>query len=135
MIQQLSVKMEALPQPTIAALNVWTVCGGLELSVACDIRIASNQAQFSKKAVPAGFVSEVGAAFNLAKLIGKEKAQEMILTGRPYNAEEVLRMGLVDRMVPHDQRMSAAMGLPADIAVNPWLSVRYAKQLAGRRRL
>jgi enoyl-CoA hydratase len=129
LIQQMVIKLEGLPQPTIAALNGWTVGGGLEASVACDMRIASDKAEFTEAAVPAGFVSEVGAAFALPKLIGKGKALEMILTGRTYTAQEALDMGLVDRVVPHKELMDHTMALAGEIASNPWLSVRRAKEL------
>lgn len=129
LLQQMVIKLEGLPQPTIAALNGITVGGGLETSVACDMRIASDQAKFTEAGVSAGFVAEVGAAFALPKLVGKGKAMEMILTGRLYTAQEALDMGLVDRVVPHDQLMEAAMELAAQIARNPWLSVRRAKEL------
>ncbi len=129
LLQKMVLKIEGLPQPTIAALNGITVGGGLETSVACDIRIASEKAKFTEAGVAAGFVAEVGAAFALPKLIGKGKAIEMILTGDVYDAAQALEMGLVDHVVPHDKLMERALDLAARIAVNPWLSVRRAKEL------
>jgi enoyl-CoA hydratase len=129
MLQRMVLKIEGLPQPTIAAINGITVGGGLETTVACDIRIASEKARFTEAGVAAGFVAEVGAAFALPRLIGKGKAIEMILTGDVYNAEQALEMGLVDRVVPHEQLMERALDLAGRIACNPYLSVRRAKEL------
>jgi enoyl-CoA hydratase len=129
LLQKMVLKIEALPQPTIAALNGICVGGGLETAVACDMRIASEKAKFTEAGVAAGFVAEVGAAFALPRLIGKGKAIEMILTGDLYDAKQALEMGLVDHVVPHEQLMERALDLAGRIAVNPWLSVRRAKEL------
>lgn len=123
------LKFEDLPQPTIAAINGWVVGGALELCAAADMRVASERAKFAEMGVSAGFVCEVGGARNLPKLIGKGKATEMILTGRTYDAAEAYEMGLVDHVTKHDELMDVAMKLAADIAFNPWLSVRHAKKL------
>jgi enoyl-CoA hydratase len=122
-------KFENLPQVTIAAINGWAVGAGLELITMADIRMASDQARFSEAAVVAGFVTESGGTRNLPKLIGKGRALEMILTGRVVEAEEAERIGLVDRVVPHDRLMDAAMELASTIAIQPYLSVLHAKQL------
>ena len=129
LIHRAVLKFEDLPQPTIAAINGWTVGGSLELCAAADIRIASENAKFAEMGVSAGFVSEVGGARNLPKLIGKGKAMEMILTGRTYNAAQALEMGLVDEVTAPDRLIDTAFALAADIAFNPWLSVRHAKKL------
>ena len=123
------LKFEDLPQPTIAAINGWVVGGALELCAAADIRMASDWAKFAEMGVSAGFVCEVGGARNLTKLIGKGKAMEMILTGRTYEAPEALDIGLIDHVTAHDELLDGAIKLAGDIAFNPWLSVRYAKQL------
>lgn len=129
LLQKMVLKIERLPQPTIAALNGITVGGGLETAVACDIRIASDRAKFTEAGVAAGFVAEVGAASSLPRLVGKGKAIEMILTGDLYSAEQALEMRLVDHVVPHAQLMERALDLAGRIAVKPWLSVRRAKEL------
>ncbi len=128
-MQSCARKFENLPQVTIAAVNGWAVGAGLELIALADIRLASDQAKFSEAAVTAGFVTEIGGARNLPKLIGKGRALEMILTGRVVEAEEAERIGLVDRVMPHEQLMDAAFELASTIAIQPYLSVLHAKQL------
>ncbi len=128
-MQRYGRKFENLPQVTIAAINGWTVGAGLELAALADIRIASEQAKFTEAAVAQGFVTETGGTRNLPKLIGKGKALEMILTGRVVEAKEAGEIGLVDRVVPHDQLMSEAIKLAAKIACQPYVSVIHAKSL------
>ena len=128
-LQRCFRKLEDLPPVTIAAINGWAVGAGLEMCTLCDLRIASDQARLGEIAVPAGFVPEAGGARNLPKLIGVGKALEMILTGKRVDAQEAERIGLVDRVVPHDKLMDEAFDLAGQIASNPYLSVRHAKDL------
>jgi enoyl-CoA hydratase len=95
----------------------------------CDLRFASTKAKLGEVAVPAGFLPESGGARNLPKLVGVGKALEMILTGKIVGAEEAEQIGLVDRVIPHEKLMEEAMAFAAQVATNPYLSVRYAKQL------
>lgn len=122
-------KLEDLEAVTIAAINGPAVGLGLELCTLCDMRIASEKARLGEVAVPAGFVPESGGARNLPKLVGVGRAMEMILTGRIVEAQEAERIGLVDRLVPHDDLLKEVLALAGRIAMNPYLSVRYAKQL------
>ena len=128
-LQRAFRKIEDLPQITIAAINGPAVGIGLEICTLCDLRIASDRAKLGEVAVPAGFLPESGGARNLPKLVGVGKALEMILTGRIVEAEEAERMGLVERVVPHDDLLDEVMALAGQIASNPYLSVRYAKEL------
>ncbi len=129
LMQRYGRKLEDLPQVTIAAVNGWAVGAGLELVTLADIRIASDRAKFTEAAVRQGFVTETGGTRNLPKLIGKGRALEMILTGRVVEAVEAERIGLVDRVVAHEQLMEAAMDLASDIAAQPYLSVLHAKEM------
>lgn len=129
LLQRIAKKLEDLPQPTIAAINGWAVGAGLELATCCDMRMASESAVLGEVAVPAGFVTESGGARNLPKLIGKGRALDMILRGRRVPASEALEMGLVEWVVDHDSLMTEAIKVAGDIATNPWLSVRKAKEL------
>jgi enoyl-CoA hydratase/carnithine racemase len=102
-IQRAIRKLEALQAITIAAINGPAVGIGLELATACDIRYASDKARLGEVAVPAGFVPESGGARNLPKLVGMGRAMEMILTGEIVDAAEAHRIGLVERVFPHDE--------------------------------
>jgi len=128
-LQRAFRKLEDLPPVTIAAINGPAVGIGLEMCTLCDLRIASDKAKLGEVAVPAGFLPESGGARNLPKLIGIGKALEMILTGRIIDAAEAERIGLVERVVPHDTLLDEVMALAGQIASNPYLSVRYAKEL------
>lgn len=128
-LQRAFKKLEDLPPVTIAAINGPAVGIGLEMCTLCDLRIASDRARLGEVAVPAGFLPESGGARNLPKLVGIGKALELILTGRIIDAAEAERIGLVERVVPHDQLMAEVMKMAGQIASNPYLSVRYAKEL------
>ncbi len=128
-LQRAFKKFEDLQPITIAAINGAAVGIGLEICTLCDLRIASDRAKLGEVAVPAGFLPESGGARNLPKLIGVGKALELILTGRIIDAEEAERIGLVERVVPHDKLLDEVFALASQIASNPYLSVRYAKEL------
>lgn len=128
-LQRAFKKFEDLPPITIAAINGPAVGIGLEICTLCDLRIASDRAKLGEVAVPAGFLPESGGARNLPKLVGVGKALELILTGRIIEAAEAERIGLVERVVPHDNLLDEVFKLAGEIASNPYLSVRYAKEL------
>lgn len=122
-------KLEELPQPVIACIDGAAVGAGFEMAIACDLRIGSEALRLSEIAVPAGFVSEWSCPRNLPKLVGLGLATELILTGRFVYAEEALRVGLVNRVVPRDKLQDEALQWAGRIAVLPRLGVRYAKEL------
>lgn len=128
-LQRCFKKLEDLAPITIAAINGAAVGIGMELAMLCDLRFASTKAKLGEVAVPAGFLPESGGARNLPKLVGVGKALDMILTGKIVGAEEAEKIGLVDRVIPHEKLMEEAMAFAAQVATNPYLSVRYAKQL------
>ncbi len=128
-LQRAFKKFEDLQPITIAAINGPAVGIGLEICTLCDLRIASDKAKLGEVAVPAGFLPESGGARNLPKLVGVGKALELILTGRIIEAEEAERIGLVERVVAHDELLDEVFKLAGQIASNPYLSVRYAKEL------
>jgi enoyl-CoA hydratase len=131
-IQRAIRKLEELQAVTIAAINGPAVGIGLELATACDIRYASDKARLGEVAVPAGFVPESGGARNLPKLVGIGRAMEMILTGEIVDAAEAQRIGLVERVFPHDKLLEETFKLADKIAAAPFLSVRHAKALVRR---
>lgn len=128
-IQRMMRRLEDLPQITIAAINGWAAGAGMEMIAMCDIRIASDQAKIAEVAVSAGFFPESGGTRTLPKLIGKGRALELILTGRPVLADEALRIGLVDRVVPHAKLMKETLDLAGEIACKPYLSIIRSKEL------
>jgi 2-(1,2-epoxy-1,2-dihydrophenyl)acetyl-CoA isomerase len=119
----------ARSKPVIAAINGHAVGIGLTMPLACDIRIASDQAKLSVRFVKVGLTPECGSTRYLAASAGIGNALFMALTGRIVDADEALRRGLVDQVVPHDQLMDTAMGLAAEIAGNPPSAVWAAKRL------
>jgi enoyl-CoA hydratase/carnithine racemase len=121
-------KLEELPQPVIASIDGAAVGAGFEMAIACDLRIATDRLRFSEIAVPAGFVSEWSCPRNLPKLVGLGLATELILTGRFVHAEEALRVGLVNKVVPPEKLKEETMQMAGRIAVLPRLGVRYAKE-------
>jgi len=116
-----------MPQPTIAAINGFAIAGGLELALACDIRISSEKATFGLFEIRRGFFPGGGATWRLAPLVGKGWAMEMLLGGDTITADVAERIGLVNRIVPHDQLMPAVRELARKIADKSPAAVRLAK--------
>ena len=121
--------VETLPQPVVAAVNGFALGGGCELAIACDIRIASENAVFAQPEVSLGIPPGWGGSQRLPRLVGPGMAAEMILAGRRVAAAEALRIGLVNRVVPLPDLMPAAAELAATIAANGPVAVRAAKRL------
>jgi enoyl-CoA hydratase/carnithine racemase len=117
--------IEHLGKPVIAALNGYTLGGGCELAMACTIRIAADTARIGLPEVTLGILPGYAGTQRLARLVGKGKAMELILTGTPIAAEEALRIGLVNRVVPAAGVMNEARALAALIASRPPIAVRY----------
>jgi enoyl-CoA hydratase len=113
--------------PVVAAVNGAAVGWGMELALLADIRVASERARFGELFVLRGLVSDVAGLGRLATLIGREKAAELLFTGEIIDAAEALRIGLVSRVVPHEQLLPVARELAARIAANPPLAVQRAK--------
>ncbi len=116
-------------KPVIAAVNGLAIGIGLTMTLACDIRIASDKAQFSARFVKVGLTPECGSTRYLPLVAGIGNALFMALTGRIVDAEEGLRRGLVDQIVPHDKLMDEAMALAEEIAANPPSAAWAAKRL------
>ena len=113
--------------PVIAAVNGPAVGWGMELALMADIRVASERARFGELFVLRGLVSDVLGIARLAQLVGREKAAEMLFTGDIIDAVEALRIGLVGRVVPHDELLPSALALAQRIAANPPLAVAALK--------
>ena len=118
--------IERFPKPVIAAINGFALGGGCELALACHIRIASEKAQLGLPEVTLGIIPGYGGTQRMARLLGKGKALELICTGERVGAAEAERIGLVNKVVPPDQLMSAAEEMARKITSRGPLAVRAA---------
>ena len=120
-------KLETLHVPVIAAVNGFALGGGCELAMACDIRICSENAKFGQPEVGLGIIPGFSGTVRLARLVGMGMAKQLIYTGKPIKADEALRIGLVNAVVPQAELMDKAMELANQIAANAPLAVKAAK--------
>jgi len=130
--QEIFSRIENLPIPVIAAVNGYALGGGLELALACSIRICSDRAQFGAPEVKLGIIPGDGGTQRLPRLVGLGRAMEIVLTGDFIDAQEAYRIGLVNQVISHDELMEKAMALAQKIAKRPPLAVRYAKEAVNR---
>lgn len=121
-------KLETLPIPTIAAVNGFALGGGCELSMSCDIRLASDTAVFGQPEVGLGITPGFGGTQRLARLVGPGKAKELIYTARNIKAPEALAIGLVQAVYPADELMAEAEKMASRIASNAPIAVRACKK-------
>jgi enoyl-CoA hydratase len=124
--------LDRSPVPTIAAVNGYALGGGCEVALACDIRIAAENATFGFPEVSLGILPGMGGTQRLPRLIGPALAKELIFTGRRISAGEARDIGLVNRVVAEGEALNAARDLAAEIAFNGPLAVRHAKAAANR---
>lgn len=130
--QEIFSRIENLHVPVIAAINGYALGGGLELALACSIRICSEKAQFGAPEVKLGIIPGDGGTQRLPRLVGQGRAMEMIITGDFIDAQEAYRIGLVNKVFPPEKLKEEAMELAKKIASRPPLAVRYAKEAVNR---
>ncbi len=130
--QEIFSRIENLHVPVIAAVNGYALGGGLELALACSIRICSEKAQFGAPEVKLGIIPGDGGTQRLPRLVGQGRAMEMIITGDFIDAQEAYRIGLVNKVFPPEKLKEEAMELAKKIASRPPLAVRYAKEAVNR---
>ena len=118
--------IENLGKPVIAAVNGYALGGGTELALACHLRIASENAKFGQPEVNLGIIPGYGGTQRLARLIGKGRAMEMILSGDQIDAQEALRIGLVNKVVPLSELMKAAEEVGQKILTKGQIAIRLA---------
>ena len=119
--------LEFIEKPIIAAINGFALGGGCELAMACDIRIASERAKFGQPEVGLGIIPGFGGTKRLPGLVGKGMAKMLIMTGEIIDAQEALRIRLIEKVVPADQLMDTVMTLAKTIAAKAPLAVASAK--------
>jgi len=118
-----------MDKPILCAVNGYAMGGGMELALACDIRIASENAQFALSEVRIGSIPGAGGTQHLPRLIGRGDAMLMLLTGDRIDAQEALRVGLVSKVAPPGQLLETTRAIASRIAQNAPLSVRAVKRL------
>lgn len=118
------------PKPVIAAVNNLTLGGGMELALACDLRISSDRARYGQPEVWLGLIPAWGGSTRLARLVGPARAKELIFTGQMINAQEAYRIGLVNKIVPDGEEARAAIDMGRMIITKGApLAVREAKRV------
>ena len=128
-VQRLALAVYQLEVPVICAVNGPAIGAGCDLTTMCDIRIASERAAFAESFIKVGLIPGDGGAWLLPRVVGKSMAAEMTYTGRTLDAHEALAIGLVSRVVPHEQLMPQAQALAEQIAEQPGVTLRMAKKL------
>src|SRR5919106_4860620 len=118
----------AIPRPVIAAINGVALGGGLELALACDLRLAADNARVGQPEVLLGIIPGAGATQRLPRLVGPARAKELIWSGRQVKADEALGMGLVDRIVPAGELEDAALAWAGSFASGPAVALGLAKR-------
>ena len=123
-------RIEQLQVPVIAAVNGYALGGGFELALACDIRLASENAVFALPEVTLGIIPGFGGTQRIMRALGVGMAKELLYTGRKMKAQEALSCGLVNRVFAPEALMSGAIDLATDIAANAPIAIRAAKAAA-----
>ena len=127
MIKEAFSDIENLPKPVICALNGVAFGGGLELALACDIRIASPNAKFGLTEVSLGIIPGGGGTQRLPRLIGRGKAKELILTAKKITSQEALEIGLINEIAPQGKLLEKAIEIAELICQNGPIAVQQAK--------
>jgi len=122
------LRMTRFPRPIIAAVNGYALGGGCELAMSCDIRIGSDKAKFGMPEVGLGITPGFGGTQRLQRIVGMSTAMELVLTSRTIDAEEALRIGLINHLYPAEEMLDRALELANIIASKAQVAVRQAKQ-------
>jgi enoyl-CoA hydratase len=130
--QEVFNSIEMLGKPVIAAVNGFALGGGCELCMACDLRLASENAVFGQPEINLGLIPGFGGSQRLPRLVGITMAKELLFTGRNLKADEAKAIGLVNRVVPADALLEEAMKMMRLMASKSGIALRYAKVAVNR---
>jgi enoyl-CoA hydratase/carnithine racemase len=114
--------------PTIAAVSGWALGGGCELALVCDMIVASETAEFGQPEITLGIIPGGGGTQRLARAVGKQRAMELVLTGRRFDAAEAQQLGIVNQVAKKREWLDAALELAGRVASRPPLAAKLAKQ-------
>jgi enoyl-CoA hydratase/carnithine racemase len=121
-------RLAMVKTPMVAAVSGWALGGGCELALACDMIVASETAIFGQPEINLGIIPGGGGSQRLSRVIGKQRAMELVLTGRRVDAAEARELGFVNRVVEGDGWLDAALELAGEVAAQPPIAARLAKQ-------
>jgi enoyl-CoA hydratase/carnithine racemase len=121
-------RLAAIKTPLIAAVSGFALGGGCELALACDMIVASETATFGQPEITLGIIPGGGGSQRLARVLGKQRAMEYVLTGRRFDAEMAAEMGLVNKVAKKKQWLDEALGLARTVADRPPIAARLGKQ-------
>jgi enoyl-CoA hydratase/carnithine racemase len=121
-------RLAAIKTPLIAAVSGYALGGGCELALACDMIVAAEGATFGQPEIDLGIIPGGGGTQRLARVLGKQRVMELVLTGRRFGAREAQELGLVNRVAPDDAWLEAALTLAREVAAKPPIASRLAKQ-------
>ncbi|HXV04795.1 MAG TPA: enoyl-CoA hydratase-related protein [Solirubrobacterales bacterium] len=121
-------RVAAVKTPLVAAVSGWALGGGCELALACDMIVASETARFGQPEIQLGIIPGGGGTQRLARVVGKQRAMELVLTGCRFDAREALGMGLVNRVAAEGEWLEVALELARTVAARPPVAARLAKQ-------
>ena len=121
-------KIENMEKPVICAINAICLGGGMELAMACHIRVASDRAKLGQPEILLGIIPGFGGTQRLLRLCGAAKAREILLTGDQISAKDALDIGLVNQVVPEGRLLKEAVGLAKKIALRPQMAVRLIQK-------
>ncbi len=131
-IHELFNRLEKLPKPTMAVINGYALGGGLELALACDLRVSTPEAKMGMPEIELGVLPCYGGTQRLPRVVGAGLAKEMLFTGRMLNGEEALRVGLVNRCFPAETLMEDSSRWMREIVAHSGPALRYAKECVDR---
>ncbi len=127
-LQEAIALLEALEKPTIAAVHGYALGGGLELAMGADFRYLAEDAKVGQPEILLGLIPGAGGTQRLPRLVGYQRAKEMVFTGRQVGAAEALEMGLADKVFPTDDLLDAAMESARELAAGPTAAIAAAKR-------
>ena len=132
LLQASFTELARVPKPTVAAITGYALGGGLELALSCDFRVCGENAKVGQPEILLGIIPGAGGTQRLARLVGPARAKDLIFSGRFVDATEALAIGLVDRVVPADRVLAAALELVGRYVGGPALALRAAKEAIDR---